>query len=98
MHSPTSTARENRMGKKLSVPAPAGNLGRQGVEQLLEKNGGSIIATTRTPEKLADFAKRGVEVRHADFAKPETLAKAFAGAERLLLISTGDLFPEGLRL
>lgn len=86
------------MPKKLLVTGAAGNLGRQVVEQLLEKNAGSIIATTRTPEKLAEFAKRGVDVRHADFAKPETLAKAFAGAERLLLISTGDLFPEGLRL
>jgi NAD(P)H dehydrogenase (quinone) len=56
------------------------------------------VATTRTPEKLAELTKRGVEVRAADFAKPETLEKAFAGVDRLLLISTGDLFPEGLRL
>ena len=37
-------------------------------------------------------------MRQADFNKPESLVKAFTGAERLLLISTGDLFPEGLRL
>jgi NAD(P)H dehydrogenase (quinone) len=84
--------------RKLLVTGAAGNLGRQVVELLLEAKAGPIIATTRTPEKLADLAKRGVDVREADFTKPASLAKAFAGAERLLLISTGDLFPEGLRL
>src|SRR5436190_3931216 len=82
----------------LLVTGAAGNLGRRVVELLLEAKAGPIIATTRTPEKLADFAKRGVEVRTADFNDPKTLKAAFAGAERLLLISTGDLFPEGARL
>jgi NAD(P)H dehydrogenase (quinone) len=84
--------------KPLLVTGAAGNLGRRVVELLLEAKAGPIIATTRTPEKLADFAKRGVEVRKADFNDPTTLKQAFAGAERLLLISTGDLFPEGARL
>ncbi|HUQ52525.1 MAG TPA: NAD(P)H-binding protein [Gammaproteobacteria bacterium] len=82
----------------LLVTGAAGNLGRQVVEQLLETNAGPIIATTRTPEKLADFAKRGVDVRAADFNDLQSLVDAFRGAERLLLISTGDLFPEGARL
>jgi NAD(P)H dehydrogenase (quinone) len=84
--------------KPLLVTGAAGNLGRLVVERLLETKAGPIIATTRTPEKLADFAKRGVEVRAADYNEPESLVKAFTGAARLLLISTGDLFPEGLRL
>jgi NAD(P)H dehydrogenase (quinone) len=84
--------------RTLLVTGAAGNLGRQVVERLLEAKAGTIIATTRDPAKLADFARRGVDVRAADFNKPESLAKAFTGAERLLLISTGDLFPEGLRL
>ena len=37
-------------------------------------------------------------MRQADFSQPQSLTRAFSGAERLLLISTGDLFPEGLRL
>jgi NAD(P)H dehydrogenase (quinone) len=86
------------MPNTLLVTGAAGSLGRQVVERLLEAKASRILATTRTPEKLADLAKRGVEVRHADFSKPESLVKAFAGAERLLLVSTGDLFPEGLRL
>jgi NAD(P)H dehydrogenase (quinone) len=84
--------------KPLLVTGAAGNLGRRVVELLLEAKAGPIIATTRTPDKLADLAKRGVDVRKADFNEPATLKQAFAGAERLLLISTGDLFPEGARL
>ena len=82
----------------LLVTGATGHLGRRVVELLLEAKAGPIIATTRTPEQLADFAKRGVDVRKADFNDPKTLKAAFAGAERMLLISTGDLFPEGARL
>jgi NAD(P)H dehydrogenase (quinone) len=72
----------------LLVTGASGHLGRRVVELLLEKGARSIIATTRTPEKLADFAARGVVVRPADFDDPDSLASAFAGAERLLLISS----------
>lgn len=84
--------------KTLLVTGASGQLGRLVLEQLLELKAARIIATTRTPEKLATFAERGVEVRKADFDSAQSLARAFEGAERLLLISTGHLFPEGLRL
>jgi NAD(P)H dehydrogenase (quinone) len=73
----------------LLVTGASGQLGHRVVELLLEANvqPSAIIATTRSPEKLTDFAARGVVVRYADFAKPETLVEAFVGAERLLLIS-----------
>jgi NAD(P)H dehydrogenase (quinone) len=47
-----------------------------------------IIATTRDTQKLADIASLGVVVRRADFSDPTTLAAAYAGATRLLIIST----------
>lgn len=75
----------------LLVTGASGHLGRRVVELLLESHKGQIIATTRTPEKLADFAERGVIVRPADFDNPASLAEAFAGADRLLLISTDTL-------
>jgi NAD(P)H dehydrogenase (quinone) len=84
--------------RTLLVTGASGHLGRRVVELLLEAKAGPIIATTRTPEKLGDLAKRGVELRKADFNDPATLPQAFAGVERLLLISTGDLTPEGARL
>lgn len=76
------------MTQTLLVTGASGQLGRRVIELLLEAEAGSIIATTRSPEKLADLAEQGVEVRQADFDQPETLVKAFAGADRLLLIST----------
>lgn len=72
----------------LLVTGASGHFGRKAVELLLEQNAGPIIATTRDPAKLADLAARGVDVRAADFDDPSTLAAAFAGAERLLLVST----------
>ncbi len=76
------------MTQTLLVTGASGHLGRRVVELLLEVKAGHIIATTRSPKKLADLAEQGVEVRQADFDQPETLAAAFAGADRLLLIST----------
>lgn len=76
------------MTQTLLVTGASGHLGRRVIELLLEAKAGHIIATSRSPEKLADLAEQGVEVRQADFDRPETLAKAFTGADRLLLIST----------
>ncbi len=75
----------------LLVTGASGHLGRRVVELLLEAGAGHLIATTRHPDKLADLAARGVEIRQADFDDPESLSGAFAGADRLLLIST-DIF------
>ncbi|MBC6937510.1 MAG: SDR family NAD(P)-dependent oxidoreductase [Chloroflexi bacterium] len=80
------------------VTGASGHLGRRVIELLLESQNRTIIATTRTPEKLADFGERGVIVRPADFENPASLAKAFAGADRLLLISTDALGVPGQRL
>ncbi|GIL13785.1 MAG: NAD(P)-dependent oxidoreductase [Chloroflexota bacterium] len=88
---------ENRQ-PTLLVTGASGHLGRRVIELLLESQNRTIIATTRTPEKLADFGERGVIVRPADFENPASLAKAFAGADRLLLISTDALGVPGQRL
>jgi NAD(P)H dehydrogenase (quinone) len=82
----------------LLVTGASGHLGRRVLELLLETQTGQIIATTRTPEKLADFAQRGVIVRQADFDDPASLVTAFTGADRLLLISTDVIGVPGLRI
>lgn len=82
----------------LLVTGASGHLGRRVLELLLESQNRTIIATTRTPEKLADFGERGVIVRPADFENLASLAEAFAGADRLLLISTDALSVPGQRL
>ena len=81
----------------LLVTGASGHLGRRVVELLLEAKAGHIVAATRTPEKLKDLAAKGAEIRHADFDDPASLDKAFAGAERLLLISTDALDKPGHR-
>ncbi|MFI5839179.1 SDR family oxidoreductase [Catenuloplanes sp. NPDC051500] len=71
------------------VTGATGHLGRLVVENLLDRGvpAGEIVAAARTPEKAADLAARGVQVREADYERPETLASALAGAEKVLLIS-----------
>lgn len=71
------------------VTGASGAFGRAAAIQLIDKLGGSqVVLTTRTPAKLADLAARGAQVRYADFDDPSTLPAAFAGGERMLLIST----------
>lgn len=86
------------MTQTLLVTGASGPLGRRVVELLLEKGEKSIVAATRTPEKLADLAARGVDARKADFDDPATLATAFAGVDRLLIISTDAVMVPGQRI
>ncbi|MBV8629964.1 MAG: SDR family oxidoreductase [Silvibacterium sp.] len=86
------------MSGRLLVTGAAGHLGRRVIEHLIERKAGPIIATTRDTSKIADLATRGVEVRMADFDKPETLVTAFAGADRMLMISTDAISAPGRRL
>jgi NAD(P)H dehydrogenase (quinone) len=72
------------------VTGASGQLGRLAVEALLRRGvpASDIIATGRDIAGIKEFADRGVVVRRADFADPDSLAAAFAGADKLLLIST----------
>ncbi|WP_330257778.1 SDR family oxidoreductase [Streptomyces murinus] len=71
------------------VTGATGQLGRLTVEALLRRGtpAADIIATGRDIARIKDLADRGVTVRRADFADADGLAKVFAGADRLLLIS-----------
>jgi NAD(P)H dehydrogenase (quinone) len=76
-----------------------GKFGRGVVERLLELLPAERIAVSvREPERAADLAARGVSVRRGDYGDPASLAAAFAGAERLLLVSASVTGPERVRL
>jgi NAD(P)H dehydrogenase (quinone) len=76
----------------IAVTGASGHLGRLVVSSLLKKvPPGEVVAAVRTPEKVQDFASKGVVVRQADYSRPETLAPAFAGVEKLLLISGSEV-------
>lgn len=74
------------------IAGASGRLGQLVLQQLAGTPGFRLIAASRTPEKLAQLANKQIEVRAADFNDPSTLPAALAGVDRLLLISTNDLF------
>lgn len=76
----------------IAIAGASGNLGRRTADILLERvDPSDLVLVTRDPAKLEDYASRGVQVRFGDFDQPARLPTAFAGVERLLLISATDL-------
>lgn len=77
---------------KILVTGATGKLGRKVAETLLRTVPAEQLAVSvRDPQKAEDLRARGVDVRQGNFDHPETLATAFAGVDRLLLISAdGD--------
>lgn len=74
---------------KIAVTGATGQLGRIVVEKLKEKGeANNVVALVRSPDKAGDL---GVDVREADYGKPETFESALAGIDRLLLISSNEL-------
>lgn len=75
------------------ITGATGQLGRLVIDQLLAAQvpATDLVAAVRDPAKAADLAARGVQVRLADYNQPATLASAFAGADRLLLISSSEV-------
>ncbi|KAK1180063.1 SDR family oxidoreductase [Streptomyces sp. NBS 14/10] len=74
------------------VTGATGHLGRLVVEGLLEKvPADQIVAVVRDADKAADLAARGVQLRIADYSRPETLQGAFAAGDKVLLISGSEV-------
>jgi NAD(P)H dehydrogenase (quinone) len=68
------------------ITGASGHLGRLVAEAVLDR-ASDVVLVTRDPSRLADFAGRA-EVRRGDFSDPGSLAAAFAGATKVLVIST----------
>ena len=79
---------------QLFVTGATGQLGRLVIAALLRRvPAARIVAGVRQSEAPAAQGLRtqGVTVRVADYARPETLAEAFMGIDRLLLISSSEI-------
>lgn len=76
----------------IAVTGANGHLGQLVIDALLRTVPASeIVATVRTAEKGQALAAKGVQVRIADYNRPETLDSAFAGIDKLLLISSSEV-------
>ena len=74
---------------KIAITGATGQLGKLVVEQLKAKtNTENMVALVRSPEKAAAL---GVEARAFDYDKPEELAVALEGIDRMLLISANTI-------
>jgi NAD(P)H dehydrogenase (quinone) len=75
------------------VTGATGQLGRLVVEDLLERGvaADQVVAGARRPQALSDLADRGVRVARVDYDDPASMAAAFAGAEKVLIVSGTDI-------
>ncbi|MHB9156351.1 MAG: SDR family oxidoreductase [Endomicrobiales bacterium] len=72
------------------VTGANGRLGRLVVKFLRDRVPVPRIAVSvREPEKAADIEDAGIEVRKADFSDRASVSRAFAGADKVLIVSTG---------
>ena len=85
----------------IAVTGASGQFGQRVLHHLintLHVPASTIVAGSRNTDKLAAWAQRGVTVRALDFDDAQSLASAFAGVQRALLISTDALDRPGRRL
>ena len=81
----------------IAITGAAGQLGRLTAELVLDRApADELVLVTRHPDELADLLAAGATVRHGDFDAPDELPQAFAGVDRLLLISA-DVVGERVR-
>jgi NAD(P)H dehydrogenase (quinone) len=80
------------------VTGATGQLGRLVVSELQKilPAGEGLAVSVRDPAKAAALKDQGVDVRQGDFDDKASLAKAFAGAKRVLIVS-GDA-PNAVRI
>lgn len=75
----------------IAITAATGQLGQLVIEQLLTQiPANQIVAVVRNPAKATALTARGLAVRGADYDDPAALERAFAGVEKVLLISGVD--------
>ena len=74
------------------ITGATGELGKLVLESLLQRvPANQVIAAVRAPEKANALKAKGVQVREADYSRPETLSAAFTSATKVLLISSSEL-------
>jgi NAD(P)H dehydrogenase (quinone) len=76
----------------IGISGASGQLGRATADFLLQRiDPTELVLVTRDPSNLDAYAQRGVSVRPGNYDEPDRLRDAYAGVERLLLISGADV-------
>jgi NAD(P)H dehydrogenase (quinone) len=74
---------------KILVTGASGDLGRKTVLHLLKRRPASeLVGLVRDPAKATDLAALGVELRQGDYLDRGSLARAFAGVEKVMLTAS----------
>jgi NAD(P)H dehydrogenase (quinone) len=86
---PHFASAEQSPAPKIIVSGASGQLGGMAVEELLASGvePSNLILVSRTPETLERYARMGASTRFGDFTRPESLPAAYAGGDKMLLIS-----------
>lgn len=83
---------------RIAIMGASGKLGRRTLAHLISLHGAEqIIAVTRAPERAADLAELGVEVRRGDYSDAASLEAAYQGADTVHLIPGTAMPPERVR-
>ena len=73
---------------KILVTGATGNIGRKTLHHLLKRRPASdLVGLARDPAKAADLAAEGIDIRQGDYFDLEGLVRAFAGIDKLMLVS-----------
>lgn len=77
----------------IAITGATGHLGRLVIQAVLNRGvpASSVTALVRDPARAADLAAQGVQIRHADYTRLDTLRTALDGIQKLLLISSNDM-------
>jgi NAD(P)H dehydrogenase (quinone) len=81
----------------IAISGASGKLGRMVLQSLRAITKQPLVLLSRTPNALAEISS-DLEPRFADFNEVASLENAMAGVDRLILISTNALSPDGRRV
>jgi len=77
---------------KIAITGATGQLGQYVIEFLLKtENAQNIVALVRDLDKAQSLKQQGIDVRYFNYDKPESLAPALQGVDKLLLISANEV-------
>jgi NAD(P)H dehydrogenase (quinone) len=74
---------------RIGISGASGQLGAATVAELVRRGGHDIVGISRSPDRV----QAPVEGRLGDYDRPETLAAAYAGLDRVLLIPSSEMVP-----